>query len=246
MLKIIAATDYNSQSRKAAAVIAAEVTLNSKACLGLATGSSPIGLYKQLIAWHKQGDLDFSGITAANLDEYVGLDAAHEQSYKYFMKTNLFDSINIDQKNCYIPNGLAKDDEGKRYDDVIAALGGVDLQLLGLGLNGHIGFNEPDSCFAKGTHLVELTASTIEANARFFASRSDVPTQAYTMGIKTIMAAKKILLIANGDAKAQILYDALFGEITPNVPASILQLHPDVTVVADDCALKIIKEKGLL
>lgn len=248
MLKIISATDYDSLSRKAAAIIAAQVTLKGDSRLGLATGSSPIGLYKQLIAWCKQGDLDFSDTYAVNLDEYVGLSGTHEQSYKYFMKTNLFDSINIDQSHCYVPNGLASSgaDECVRYDGVIAGLGGVDLQLLGVGLNGHIAFNEPSGCFAKGTNRVALTASTIEANARFFSSRADVPTEAYTMGIKSIMAAKKILMVANGENKAQILFDAFFGDITPQVPASILQLHPDVTLVADEAALKVIASKGLL
>ena len=207
--------------------------------LGLATGSSPLGTYRQLIEWYKKGDLDFSEVKSVNLDEYKGLPKDNDQSYYYFMHQNFFKDININPENTHIPNGMEPDSEKEcsRYNQVISDLGGIDLQLLGLGHNGHIGFNEPDTAFAKMTHCVDLAPSTIEANKRFFASADDVPRQAYTMGIKTIMQARKILLIVSGEDKAQILYDVLNGPITPHVPASILQLHSDVTVVADEAAL---------
>lgn len=207
--------------------------------LGLATGSTPIGTYKQLIDWYNKGDLDFSEVKTVNLDEYKGLSRDNDQSYYYFMYNNLFKHINIKLENTNVPNGTEPDSEKEcsRYDDVINSLGGADLQLLGLGHNGHIGFNEPDDTFAKTTHCVDLQESTIEANKRFFADINDVPRQAYTMGIKTIMQAKKILLVVSGEDKAEILREVLTGPITPKVPASILQLHNDVIVVADEAAL---------
>lgn len=246
-MRIIQAINYDDLSKKAANIMAAQVLLNPCGVLGLATGSSPIGLYKELINWCKRGELDFSGVKTINLDEYVGLAPQNDQSYRYFMKTNLFDHININQKNCYVPDGLATDGvaEGKRYDAIISDMGGVDMQLLGIGLNGHIAFNEPCEWFEKGTYRVALTQSTINANARFFATIDDVPKEAYTMGAKSIMQAKKILMIISGESKAQILYDAFFGKVTPMVPASILQFHSDVTVVADEAALSIVKAKGL-
>lgn len=240
-MRIYKARNYQDLSRKAAAVIAAQVTMKPDCVLGLATGSSPVGTYQQLIEWHKNGDLDFSEVKTANLDEYRGLNRENDQSYYYFMFQNLFKDINIDMKNTNIPDGENPDSaaEAARYDQVIRNLGGVDLQLLGLGHNGHIGFNEPSDHFAMGTHCVDLQPSTIDANKRFFASIDDVPKQAYTMGIGTIMAARKILLIVSGKEKAQILHDALCGPVTPGVPASILQMHPDVTVIADEAALSM-------
>ncbi len=237
-MKFICAKDYQEMSRKAASVIAAQVVLKPDSILGLATGSSPIGIYEQLVAWHRQGDLDFSQCSSFNLDEYRGLTADHDQSYHYFMHQHLFDAINIPAERIDLPDGAQMDAaaECARYDAAIAAAGGVDLQLLGMGLNGHIGFNEPDEVFSKGTHCVDLTTSTIEANKRFFASADDVPRQAYTMGVQTIMQARKILIIISGENKADIVREAFFGPITPQVPASILQLHPDVTVVADEAA----------
>ena len=188
-MRLIRAKDYNDVSRKAANIIAAQIYLKPDCVLGLATGSSPVGTYKELIAKYEAGDLDFSKVRTVNLDEYVGLTKDHDQSYAYFMRSNLFDHVNIDQNNCNIPNGMNPDAEAEcaRYDAVIDAFGGADLQLLGLGPNGHIGFNEPADAFVKGTNKVALTASTIDANARFFASRDDVPTHAYTMGIGSIM-----------------------------------------------------------
>lgn len=238
-MRIYRAKDYDELSRKAANIIAAQVIMKPDSVLGLATGSSPVGTYKQLIERCRMGDLDFSQIKSVNLDEYRGLPRENEQSYYYFMRENLFKDINIDMANTNIPDGTEPDSEKEclRYERVIAGLGGIDLQLLGLGHNGHIGFNEPDSSFAKMTHCVDLTHSTIEANKRFFASAEDVPRQAYTMGIGTIMRARKILLIVSGADKAQILHDVLNGPVTPQVPASILQLHSNVTVVADEAAL---------
>ena len=239
IMRIIKAKDYDDLSRKAANIISAQVLLKPDCVLGLATGSTPIGTYKQLIEWYEKGDLDFSAAKSVNLDEYRGLTRDNDQSYYYFMYNNLFKHININMENTNVPDGTEPDSEKEcsRYENVIEAYGGVDLQLLGLGHNGHIGFNEPDKDFPRTTHCVDLTQSTIEANKRFFASVDDVPKQAYTMGIGTIMKARKILLVVSGADKAQILHDVLCGPVTPEVPASILQLHSDVIVVADEAAM---------
>lgn len=238
-MRICKTTDYNDMSRKAANVISAQVIMKPDCVLGLATGSSPLGTYKQLIDWYNKGDLDFSEVKSVNLDEYKGLTKDNDQSYYYFMYNNFFKHVNIDLNNTNVPDGTEPDSEKEctRYEGVIRGLGGVDLQLLGLGHNGHIGFNEPDDEFAKITHCVDLQPSTIEANKRFFASIDDVPKQAYSMGIGTIMRAKKILLIVSGAEKADILKEVLFGPVTPRVPGSVLQLHNDVVVVADEAAL---------
>ena len=238
-MRIIKAKDYDDLSRKAANIISAQVLLKPDCVLGLATGSTPIGTYKQLIEWYEKGDLDFSAAKSVNLDEYRGLTKDNDQSYYYFMYNNLFKHININMENTNVPDGTEPDSEKEcsRYENVIEAYGGVDLQLLGLGHNGHIGFNEPDKDFPRTTHCVDLTQSTIEANKRFFASVDDVPKQAYTRGIGTIMKARKILLVVSGADKAQILHDVLCGPVTPEVPASILQLHSDVIVVADEAAM---------
>lgn len=232
-MKFITTDSYEKLSRKAADIIFSQVILKPDCILGLATGSSPIGTYKQLIERNSNGDVDFSNVTSVNLDEYVGLTGDNNQSYRYFMNNNLFNHININIENTYVPNGCADDlcAEGEAYDEKIKRLGGIDLQLLGIGLDGHIGFNEPDGVFVKETHVVDLDESTIKANARFFESEADVPRKAITMGMMSIMQAKKILLIANGANKKEILHKAFFGPITPQVPASILQLHPDVTVI---------------
>ena len=232
-MKIIVCENYAEMSARAAELIADLVRAKPNCVLGLATGSSPLGTYAKLAEKYNAGELDFSKVTSVNLDEYVGLDGTCDQSYRYFMDNNLFCNINIDKVNTYVPNGCAADlkAEGMAYDAFIKSLGGIDLQLLGIGLDGHIGFNEPDSFFTAETHEVELDESTIEANARFFASKADVPTKAITMGMMSIMQAKKVLLIANGAKKKDILDKAFYGPITPEVPASILQLHPDVTVV---------------
>lgn len=237
-MKIYKAKDYKDMSRKAANIISAQVIMKPNCVLGLATGSTPIGTYDQLVEWYNKGDLDFSEVTTVNLDEYKGLPRTNDQSYYYFMHQHLFDRVNIDSERTNVPNGMEPDAEKEcgRYEELIRSLGGVDLQLLGLGHNGHIGFNEPGEAFEKETHCVDLTESTIEANKRFFASADDVPKQAYTMGIKTIMQAKKILIVVNGENKADIVERAFFGPVTPEVPASILQLHNDVTLVGDEAA----------
>lgn len=241
-MKIYVGKDYQEMSQKAANIIAAQITLKPDSVLGLATGSSPIGTYKQLIQKYQNGDLSFSAIRTINLDEYKGLSHDNSQSYYYFMNENLFKHVDISLKNTNIPDGQAQDAEieCKRYEQIVSDFGGADLQLLGIGHNGHIGFNEPADCFEKYTHEVALSKRTIEANSRLFASKDEVPTHAYTMGIKSIMQAKKILLIASGTDKAQIIKDAFTGPITPYVPASILQLHPDVTLVGDEAALSLI------
>ncbi len=243
-MRFIATEDYAQMSRAAANLISAQVIMKPNCVLGLATGSTPVGTYEQLIDMYKKGDLDFSNVTSVNLDEYKGLSGDHDQSYRYFMNTNLFNSINIDKARTFVPDGLEPDSAKAcaDYNKVIADCGQVDLQLLGLGLNGHIGFNEPSDSFEKETHCVDLTESTIQANSRFFESIDMVPTQAYTMGIQTIMRAKKIVLVVNGENKAQIVKDAFFGPITPNVPASILQLHDDVVIVGDAGAFSLIKD----
>lgn len=241
---IYRAKDYQDMSRKAANIISAQIIMKPNCVLGLATGSSPVGTYRQLIEWYNKGDLDFSHVTSINLDEYKGLSPENDQSYRYFMDTNLFNHVNIDKAHTFVPNGLEVNSEKActDYNHIIATSGGIDLQLLGLGHNGHIGFNEPGAAFECETHCVDLTESTIEANKRFFASEEEVPRQAYTMGIKNIMQAKKILVIVSGADKAQILEKVLYGPITPEVPASILQLHNDVTIVADEAALSCLTE----
>ena len=338
-MRIYKAKDYADMSRKAANIVSAQVIMKPNCVLGLATGSTPIGLYKQLVEWFRKGDLDFSEVMTVNLDEYKGLSRENDQSYYYFMHQNLFDHVNIPVENTHLPNGMEPDSEKecrryteliqslggvdlqllgighnghigfnepgesfdkqvhcvnltvnldeykglsrendqsyyyfmhqnlfdhvnipventhlpngmepdsekecRRYTELIQSLGGVDLQLLGIGHNGHIGFNEPGESFDKQVHCVNLTESTIEANKRFFASAEDVPKQAYTMGIKTIMQAKKILIVASGEDKAEIVQKAFFGPITPQVPASVLQLHNDVTLVADEAALSKLSE----
>ncbi len=243
-MKIYAAKNYEDMSRKAGNLIAAQVTMKPDGVLGLATGSTPVGAYGELIRKYEAGDLDFSRIRSVNLDEYKGLSGDHDQSYRYFMNHNLFDHVNIDKEKTNVPNGLAEDPEAEcvRYNGVIEAQGGIDLQLLGIGNNGHIGFNEPCDVFERGTHVVTLTEETRQSNARFFSSIDEVPTHALTMGIGNIMSAKKILLLASGEGKAEALYETCFGPVTPGVPASILQLHGDVVIIADEAALSLIRK----
>lgn len=240
-MNIIKAKDYQDMSRKAANIISAQIIMKPDCVLGLATGSTPVGTYRQLIEWYEKGDLDFSRVSTVNLDEYRGLTHTDPQSYYYFMQENLFDHVNIDKAATHVPDGTNPDaaDACAKHEQIIKSLGGIDLQLLGLGNNGHIGFNEPGAAFEKETHLVDLAESTIRANARFFASIDEVPKQAYTMGIRTIMQAKKILVVVSGEGKADIVSRAFFGPVTPEVPASILQMHPDVTVVCDEAALSL-------
>lgn len=238
-MNICKVKDYTEMSLKAASIIASQILMKPDCVLGLATGSSPVGIYNNLAAWYRDGILDFSQVTSVNLDEYKGLSGDNDQSYRYFMNSNLFDHVNINKDRTYVPDGLEEDSQKacEKHDAIIKSVGGIDLQLLGLGHNGHIGFNEPDSHFPTGTHCVNLAPSTIEANKRFFASEEDVPRQAYTMGIQNIMHARKILVIVSGADKAEILKKVIQGPVTPQVPASILQLHPDVTIIADEDAL---------
>lgn len=247
MMRIYCEKDYQAMSRRAANIIAAEVIRKPDCVLGLATGSTPVGTYKELIAMYKQGDVSFKEVHSVNLDEYKGLAPTHDQSYRYFMQDNLFNHVDIDPAKTNVPNGLAEDAEAEcaAYDKLVESLGYADLQLLGIGNNGHIGFNEPDSSFTKATHVVDLTESTISANARFFESANEVPRQALTMGIGCIMAARRILLVANGAGKAEALYNTVCGPITPECPATILQLHGDVVIVADEAALSKVIEAGV-
>ncbi len=246
MIKILYGKTPKEVSILAADVMTDVLKSKKNAVLGLATGSSPVPMYQELIRRCAAGEISFEDVRTVNLDEYVGLSPEHDQSYAYFMSDNLFNHVNIKKENTNLPNGLAEDPaaECARYDAVVASMGGVDIQLLGIGNNGHIAFNEPCDHFSKGTVLVELTDSTIDANSRFFASRDDVPTKALSMGIAQIMEAEKILMIATGKAKAECLYAAFFGDITPQVPASALQLFKgEVVVCADEEALAVILEK---
>ncbi len=240
-MKFIIAEDYDAMSRAAANVIAGYVTSHPDCVLGLATGSTPIGLYGCLVKDYEAGVLSFKDVTSFNLDEYRGLDPQHNQSYRYFMEHNLFSHVDIEAARTHVPDGACPDAQAAcaAYEQAIAEAGGLGLQLLGLGHNGHIGFNEPAPDFPKYTHCVTLTESTINANSRLFDSIDDVPREAYTMGIGTIMAAKEILVVASGADKAEIVHRAFFGPVTPDVPASVLQFHPNVTVIVD-------KEAGAL
>ena len=237
-MRIYKTKNYDEMSRKAANIISAQIILKPESVLGLATGSSPIGTYKQLIEWYNKGDIDFSEVTTVNLDEYRGLPKEHPESYWSFMHRNLFDHVNIRPEAINLPDGtnMDADAECARYDAVIHNVGGVDLQLLGIGHDGHIGFNEPCDHFPVMTHEVQLTDMTREANKRFFNSIDEVPTAAITMGVGTVMAAKKIVMVITGADKADILYKVFFGPVTPEVPGSILQFHPDVTLICDEAA----------
>ena len=246
-MRIYREKDYDAMSRRAAHVMAAEIIHRPDCVLGLATGSTPIGMYKQLIEWNKAGDITFKEVRTVNLDEYKGLSPEHDQGYRYFMQKQLFDHVDILPENTRVPDGLAADADAEcaAYDAYIRSLGGIDLQLLGVGRNGHIGFNEPADVFVTPTHVVDLTERTIDANARFFATRDDVPRQAFTMGIGPIMAAKKILLIASGEEKAEAVYNTICGAVDPHCQGSILQLHPDVVMVADEAALSKVIAAGV-
>ena len=244
MLKInfIKAKDPAEAGKLAADIFQQVMTANPNCVLGLATGSTPLPLYRELIEREKAGVLNFSTVRSANLDEYKGLAPDHPQSYRFFMQDNLFDHISIDPANTIVPDGLAADAEVMcaEYEKKIEAMGGVDIQLLGIGHDGHIGFNEPAPAFDLGTHCVDLTEETIEANKRFFNSKDEVPRQAYTMGTGTIMNARKVLMIVSGKDKAEIIKKAFFGPVTPQVPASILQMHPNFVLVADEDALSLL------
>ena len=238
IMRIYITKDYNEMSRKAANIISAQIILKPDSVLGLATGATPLGIYKQLAEWYVKGDLDFSEVITVNLDEYRGLAPECEESYAYYMRQNLFDRVNIKPENTHLPDGriMNPDLACKLYNDLLMKTGAQDLQLLGLGRNGHIGFNEPSDVFAKDVHCVELSQSTVDANKKFFASGKSVPSHAYTMGIRSILRAKRILVIASGEDKAEAVNKVFFGEVTPYVPGSILQLHDDVILVCDEGA----------
>jgi len=244
-MRIIRANQKSDMGRQAAEIFAEQIRAKPNSILGLATGESPRDLYKALIGMYEKGELDFSQIITFNLDEYIGLSPDHDQSYNYYMRNALFDHVNLRPENCFVPDGMATDLEAecRAYDKRIEECGGIDLQLLGIGVNGHIAFNEPADSFEKSTHVVRLTPSTIGVNSQYFASPEEMPTSALTMGINSIFQAKRIVLIASGPQKAEIVHVAFFGPITPKVPASILQMHRDVTLVADTDALRIIVER---
>ena len=237
-MKIIVCENYDEMSLKGAEIVKEQVNSKPDCILGLATGSTPVGLYTCLAEMNKKGDVDFSKVTSFNLDEYYPISPENDQSYRYFMNENLFSKINIDITKTHVPNGMAEDPEKacKEYDESILAAGGIDLQILGIGQNGHIAFNEPADELYEGTHLTGLTESTIKANARFFEKEEDVPTKAVTMGIASIMRARKIIILANGPAKQEIVEKLINGGITTNIPASILKVHPDVTLICDRAA----------
>ena len=246
-MRIYECADYHAMSRRAANLISAQVILQPDCVLGLATGATPVGLYDQMVEWYRKGDLSFAETRTVNLDEYLGLAPTHRQSYRYFMQKHLFDHIDIKLENTHVLNGLAPDPQAEcaAYNRLIRDLGGIDLQLLGMGNNGHIAFNEPSDNFGLETHVVNLSESTIDANQRFFASREEVPRQALSMGIKNIMHARRILVVVGGADKADMVCKAFTGPVTSQVPASVLQLHPDVTLVGDRAALSRLKEAGV-
>ena len=246
-MRIYECADAAAMSRRAANIISAQVIIKPNCVLGLATGSTPIGTYQQLVERCKNGDLSFAEVTTVNLDEYLGLAPTHEQSYRYFMNHNLFDHVDIKMENTHVLNGMAADPDAEcaAYNELIHSLGGIDLQLLGMGHNGHIAFNEPGDNFGLETHVVSLSERTIDANTRFFASRDEVPRKALSMGIKNIMSARKILVVVSGEEKAEAVYKSVTGPVTNEVPASVLQLHPDVTLVGDSAALSKLKEAGV-
>jgi glucosamine-6-phosphate deaminase len=242
-MKILVVKNYDEMSKVAAKELAEVISKKPESILGLATGGTPVGMYKELIDMHKNEELDFSKVTTVNLDEYVGLSGEHDQSYRYFMDSNLFNHVNIRKEYTYVPNGLAEDmhQECVNYDKRIEELGGIDVQVLGIGSNGHIGFNEPSDTLSLGTHVTDLAESTIEANSRYFASKEEVPTKALTMGLGAIMKAKKILLMVSGESKAEIMDKVVNGKITTQVPASFLQMHKDVVLIIDEDAARKIK-----
>ena len=240
-MKVIITKDYEELSNKAAEIMISVVKNNPYAVLGLATGSTPLGLYKRLIADHKENGISYQHIRTVNLDEYKGLPATHEQSYAYFMRKNLFEHLDIEIENTYIENGTATDEEAEceRYDKLLKSMR-QDIQLLGLGENGHIAFNEPNTPFDSTTHVVNLTESTIKANSRLFKDITEVPKQAYTMGLSGIMRAKKVLILASGENKAEAVYKTIKGVVSEAIPASILQNHNDCTLIIDKAAAKLL------
>jgi|YelNatPaOPRAMG01_1025707.scaffolds.fasta_scaffold117398_1 glucosamine-6-phosphate deaminase len=245
-MRIVITRNYDEISKKAAKIIAEQIRRKPDSVLGLPTGSTPLGVYNELIRMHKEENLDFSKVTTFNLDEYYGLGPDHPQSYHYFMFSNFFNHVNIDQNKIHIPDGLAKDIEAycREYEEGIEKVGGIDLQLLGIGRNGHIGFNEPGSSLASRTRLAALSEETVKDNARFFQREEEVPRLVITMGCGTIMEARKILLLASGSDKADAIAATIEGPVTSQVPASILQMHPDATIIIDEEAAWKLKRKN--
>lgn len=246
-MRIIHVNDYDEMSKKAASMVASQMILKHDSILGLATGDTPIGMYKELIRLYNDKEIDFSDVKSFNLDEYYGLSDDNTESYHYYMMNNLFKHVNMKRENINILSGTTNDIEREcsNYDDKIKAAGGIDIQILGIGVNGHIGFNEPSVNFEAGTHLVKLDKKTIESNSRFFKSMDEVPKSALSMGIKTIMQSKVIVLLANGEAKAEAIYKTVKGKISPEVPASILQLHNNVNIIVDKAAAKLLKDSEI-
>ncbi|MBP2643489.1 MAG: Glucosamine-6-phosphate deaminase [Firmicutes bacterium] len=243
-MRLVIAKDYEDMSARVARIVAGQIFLKPNSVLGLATGSTPLMMYQKLIKIHQQEGLDFTEVVTFNLDEYIGVQPSNVQSYHYYMYHNFFNHVNIQKKNIFIPNGMTDnvEIECQNYDKRILEYGGADLQILGIGNNGHIGFNEPDVKFEVSTHKVKLDDETLHANSRFFDCLEEVPRFAISMGIKNIMHAKKVILLANGENKADVIYRAFFQGITPEVPASILQMHEDVTLIIDEKAAQMIKE----
>lgn len=246
-MRIIHVNDYDEMSKKAASMVASQMILKHDTILGLATGDTPIGMYKELIRLYNDKEIDFSDVKSFNLDEYYGLSDDNTESYHYYMMNNLFKHVNMKRENINILSGTTNDIEREcsNYDDKIKAAGGIDIQILGIGVNGHIGFNEPSVNFEAGTHLVKLDKKTIESNSRFFKSMDEVPKSALSMGIKTIMQSKVIVLLANGEAKAEAIYKTVKGKISPEVPASILQLHNNVNIIVDKDAAKLLRDSEM-
>ena len=243
-MKVIITKNYDEMSEKGANLIVDTISAKPGCVLGLATGSTPIGMYQKLVNYYNQNKVDFSRVATFNLDEYKGLSGNHVQSYRYFMDNNLFNHININKTNTHVPDGTAEnvEEECKKYDSIIFQSGGIDLQVLGIGNNGHIGFNEPSDTLTAGTHVTSLTIETIHANARFFQSIDEVPTEAITMGLGGIMKSRKILLLASGGSKANIIKELIDGKINTKIPASLLQVHPDVTIIVDEAAAADLKD----
>lgn len=244
ILRIIIADNYEDMSKKAANMVAAQILLKPNSVLGLATGSTPLMTYKYLIKLFSDETISFKEAVTFNLDEYVGINKGNENSYYYYMENNFFKHIDVKQENTHIPSGNAEDlsAECSTYEEKIKLSGGIDFQILGIGNNGHIGFNEPNLKFEAVTHVIDLDEETIKANSRFFTSEAEVPKKAITMGVKTIMNTRKVLLLANGRGKAETIYNSIYGKIDPNLPASILQLHPDVTFILDKEAASLLKD----
>ncbi|MGB9780466.1 MAG: glucosamine-6-phosphate deaminase [Caldanaerobacter sp.] len=246
-MRVMIVRDYDEMSRRAAEIVKEQILKKPDAVLGLATGSTPLGLYRYLIQMYKNGEIDFSRVITFNLDEYIGLPPEHPQSYHYFMFENLFNHINIKRENVHIPSGIAEnlEEECKRYERELKEKGPIDLQVLGIGVNGHIGFNEPDESIETKTHIVTLTEDTINANKRFFKSIEEVPRRAITMGLASIMRAKKIILLASGKSKANAIRETLKGKLTTKVPSTVLLLHSNVTIIIDKEAASLLTDKEL-